>query len=303
MVGKTALAVASLGLCLFAREADAAEPEPPTLPKHRIVYEELLGLRVNPIGIEDQYLLAFRERLFKSDSLALRDNHFSVGLSPTLSPAISRFGGNVEIKPLSILALQAGFYQASYNGSFGTLQSFPSAASDYSDTQLSLRKKAGLHHPTMGFEVHLRGTALGKLGPVAFRSETNAYYTSQKLQQPDTVYYSPRLDLIMPNRGWVLTSDEDVAYLSSFGLVAGARFSTSTPFVSGPGDPGSNLRLGPLLAYTFFDHPHASFNKPTVLGICQWWLAHPYRTGQDVSQAIPYVVLALRFEGELWSAE
>ena len=58
-----------------------------------------------------------------------------------------------------------------------------------------------------------------------------------------------------------------------------------------------------MLAYTFFDDPDATFNRPTALLIANWWLAHRYRTGEENSAALPYIVLGFRFEGELYRAD
>ncbi|MBL9021719.1 MAG: hypothetical protein JNL21_05940 [Myxococcales bacterium] len=296
-----ALALGVLFL-VHSRTAAAEEKAPPPIPQHRIVYDNLVGARLNPLGLEDLYNISYRARLYASDSIALRDNAFAVGLSPTLSPAISRFGGHVEIKPLTVLSLSAGFYQVGYTSSFGLLQSFPDAEVDYSDSRLSERRDAGLNYPTNGYEVTLRALAVAKFWQIAVRSDTNAFYTDISLRDGDTVYYNQRNDLLLPDRGWGLTSDEDLAWVSEFGLVAGARFSVGQGFVDGDG-PGPIMRLGPLLAYTFFDEPGSSFNKPTIIGLFQWWLQHPSRTGQDVTQALPQIALAFRFEGELWRSD
>ena len=50
-----------------------------------------------------------------------------------------------------------------------------------------------------------------------------------------------------------------------------------------------------LFAYTFFDDGYTSFNKPTVFVLLQWWLKHPYRTGVDVAQAIPFFAVGFSF--------
>jgi hypothetical protein len=302
------VAAVAISTCFCVRPAAADEDEPPPpIPPHRIVYENLFGGRVNPLGLENQYALSYKARFYDGgDSLALRENGFGIGISPTISPAITRFGGHIEVRPLTVLALQGGFYQVGYLGSFGSLQSFPDASFDYSDTALDeLEESDGprKNYPENGFEVHLRALGLAKLGPVAFRSDTNAYYTDVSLRSGDTVYYHPRVDLLMPDKGWGLTSDEDVAYVSDFGLVAGARYSVADSFVDGPDDPSATMRLGPLIAYTFFDEPGTSFNRPTLIGIFQWWLVHPYRTGEDTSQGLPYIALAFRFDGELWRSD
>ena len=46
--------------------------------------------------------------------------------------------------------------------------------------------------------------------------------------------------------------------------------------------------------------PGVFFNNPTAILIVNWWLEHPYRTGQEVSQAVPYIVLGFAFNGDIW---
>jgi hypothetical protein len=68
-------------------------------------------------------------------------------------------------------------------------------------------------------------------------------------------------------------------------------------------DPnGPIMRLGPVLAYRFFDEPGEAFNQPTILAIVNWHLKHRWRTGLDTHQALPYIALAFSFSGELWSS-
>jgi hypothetical protein len=296
------MALALVAIRGVARADDAKPSPPPEIPAHRITYENTTGLRVNPLGVEEQFNLSYKARLYASDSLALRENYFGVGISPTLSPAVSRFGAHVEIRPLTMLSLSAGLYHVGYFGSFGALASFPSSASDYSDTALAANKDAGKNHPTHGFEFVGRALGLAKLGPVAFRSDTLVYYSDLVLPAGDEDYYYQRIDLLMPDAGVAITSDLDVAWLSDFGLVLGGRYSVLDAFIDDATDPGPEMRLGPIAAFTFFDTPGASFNKPTVVAMAQWWLTHPYRTSEDVSQAIPYGAIAFRFEGELWRA-
>jgi len=100
--------------------------------------------------------------------------------------------------------------------------------------------------------------------------------------------------------------------VTGFGLAAGARLSTAAAFYRDsdflPGESTDNpntpwVRLGPAVAYTFSEKQGAAFNKPTVLLLSQWWLEHRYRAGQDISQALPCITLAFRFEGELWGTD
>ncbi|MCA9687412.1 MAG: hypothetical protein KC457_34945, partial [Myxococcales bacterium] len=65
---------------------------------------------------------------------------------------------------------------------------------------------------------------------------------------------------------------------------------------------GPQFRLGPALGYVFYDQPQkrARFNKPTLLLMPQWNILHRWRTGRDVSAAMPTIVIAFAFSGQLW---
>lgn len=303
--------------CMFAlaltsaRSASADDdPPPPAVAEQRIAYDTTLGFRVNPLGLELQHNLAYRHRLYESGSLALRDNYFGVALSPTISPSIIRMGGHIEFRPLTVLALQAGVHHVGYVGSFDNLQSYKVASADFSDTGRDEQDEAGRTYPTHGFEAFARATALAKVGPIVIRDDLSFTYSTLSLRDPDRLYYHPRWDVLAPNGGWFLHNDTDVVYLSDFGLIAGARGSLTHAFypddalgTSASEENVPMFRLGPLLAYTFFDEPGAAFNKPTLIGMAQWWLLHRFRTGEDVHQGIPYAAVAFRFEGDLWRSE
>jgi len=294
--------------------APAAPTIPATLtgpiPEQRISYDVTVGARINPLGLEAIYNLAYRHRLYASDSAALRDNYFGVVLAPTLNPAVSRFGLALEFRPLTLLTLQGGVHQVGYLGSFKHLQSGRDGSVGYSDTNLDLRGDAGENHPTHGLEVFARAMALAKLGPIVIRDDLMFTYSKLALSDDDdTVYYHPRFDVLAPNSGWIMHNDTDVLYLTDFGLAAGARVSVDATFIpdedsgGSAGDDNSPIaRFGPMAAFMFFDDPGASFNKPTLIAISQWWMKHRFRTGDDTSQAIPCVTLAFRFEGDLFSS-
>ena len=61
------------------------------------------------------------------------------------------------------------------------------------------------------------------------------------------------------------------------------------------------MRTGPLFAWRFGKGGDTDrFNNPTLLVILNWWVKHRWRTGQDVTQALPYIVVGFKFDGELW---
>ncbi|MEJ7732563.1 MAG: hypothetical protein WKG00_25580 [Polyangiaceae bacterium] len=316
---------ALLALLLSAADAGAQDPERPAEPApppepaplpphplHRLTYDSTLGLRINPIGIEERLNLFLRRRLSADPSPLWRESSVSVGLTPTLTPSIIRLGPTFEIRPLTILSLSASGYFQSWLKTFKHLQSYPSATAEHSDDDRKAGGEADLDYGTTGAELQLRTQVLAKVGPIVLRGDVNLHRASVDLRDGDRVYYDPRADLLLPNGGWWLVSDTDLVWLTSYGLVAGARFNISNAFLRdrdfAPGEPtedpnGALMRLGPILAYTFFDEPGAFFNKPTAIVMANWYLAHRYRTGEESSAALPYIALAFRFEGDLYRSD
>ncbi len=294
---------------LSASAGPEAPPPLPPPPQHRIVHENLTAVRVNPLGLENRYLVAWRERLYRHESAALRDNHVGIAVSHIQSPALHRHGVVVEARPLTLLTLTAGLHRVGYYGSLQFLQGYPDAQVDFSDSAMRRGAADGKNRPAHGIEAELRGQLLGKVGPIVIRSDASFYYTEVELLAGERAYYTPRYDLLMPNRGFALTNDNDVVYLSSSGFVAGVRTSVAHAFYDAAtlrgleDENGPTVRVGPLVAYTFFDTPGARFNKPTVFLNAGFWLAHRFRTGLDVSQAMPMIAAGFRFEGELFGRE
>ncbi|MFO0613514.1 MAG: hypothetical protein U0414_13035 [Polyangiaceae bacterium] len=293
-----------IALLLLGNPARALAEEEP-IPLQRVNYDSTTGIRLNPLGLETLYTLGYRYRMHASTGRALRENDIGVVLNPTLNPAVARMGGFLEFRPLTMLTLQAGLYHTEYFGAFKALQTFDRASDEFSDTRLAENADKGLNHPRSGLEATLRAQAVAKVGPIVLRSDLMFVYSHFSAGK---LYYNPRLDVLAPIDGWFLQNDTDLLYLTDFGLAAGARASTTHAFYgedvlggAASEDDVPMFRLGPLVAYTFYDKPERRFNKPTLIGIAGWWLAHRYRTGLDVNQAIPCVTLAFRFEGDLFA--
>ena len=314
------LLCASLSFARLARAQDGHSVPPPksrppattpatgAAPEQRISYDATIGARANPLGLQALYSLAYRHRLYASESPALRDNYVGLVLAPSINPAVSRFGVALELRPLSVLALSGGAHQVGYFGSFQQVQSSPDGSQDYSDDGRDRRGDLGLSHPTHGVEVFARAMAIAKLGPIVVRDELTFTYSRLQLPRGDEVYYHPRFDVLAPNDGWIMHDDADILYLSPWGLAAGVRASVDVTFIPEAIDGGAAgadnsplSRVGPMTAFIFFDDPGARFNKPTLIAIAQFWLQHRFRTGGDVDQGIPMVTLAFRFEGDLFS--
>lgn len=289
---------------------DKLEPtEPPPLaPRHRLVYKNLFALRYNPLGLVNDNAMGWAMRLYDKRGALWEPAYLGVKLHTFVSPAYSRIGPQVEFSPLAILNLSATYDVIGYYGTFNQMQSFGTPAVDYSDSQLEKNDEQGASYATYGSMVTLSALLQAKAGPIAIRDNVKGYYTDFKLRDGGNVFYDQTLDILVPDRGWTLTNDLDLLYLFDFGLKLGARYTVTQAFYQKhnfqAGEPitqpnGPTHRIGPAVLYTFYDKPQRRFNKPTLIVLSQWWARHRWRTGEDVSVGVPYLVVGLLFEGDL----
>ncbi|WP_434388692.1 hypothetical protein [Melittangium boletus] len=140
---------------------------------------------------------------------------------------------------------------------------------------------------------------------MAVRTNPRLFHFNMRLREGDRVFYEPVVDVVAPNGGWVATNDADVLYLAGR-LTLGLRYTATgglyrpQDYPAGESDTGLNPtihRVGPMISYTFHDEPDRLFNAPTLVLISQWFLSHRYRTGVEVSQAMPWVAIAFQFKG------
>ncbi len=289
---------------------DALEPTPlpPLPPKHRLVYKNLFAARYNPLGLVNDNAIGWAMRLYDKRGALYESAYVGAKVHTYVSPAYSRIGPQLEFSPLAILNLSATYDFTGYYGTFNQMQSFATPAADYSDTQLEENDENGASYATYGHLVTLSALLQAKVGPVAVRSNFKAYYNNFNLRGDGKSFYDQTLDILVPNDGWAMTNDLDLLYLFDFGLKLGARYTVTHSVYKDKhfqaGEPvtqpnGPTHRIGPAVLYTFYDKPTRRFNKPTLILLTQWWARHRYRTGEDVSGAVPYVVLGFLFEGDL----
>ncbi|MEM6531302.1 MAG: hypothetical protein AAF654_01695 [Myxococcota bacterium] len=281
----------------------------PKTPELSVSYENLSATRYNPLGLVDFFYVTGRVRLHDSDSLILRQNYIGAGIAGGLSPAWMRIGGIVEVKPLTIWRLWARYVFVQYFGTFDLLASFPDAESDFSDTAIQDRSDIPEteNQGASGTELTLGSDFQLKAGPIALRNFTRGYRADMDLRDGDTTFYDQIYDVLMPDEGWVITNETDLLYLTGSGWIIGGRYTFSKPFYQDrhrrDDDGPSNVihRAGPLVAYQFSNDPVGRFQTPTLLLLTQWHFEHRFRTGEDVSQAIPYVGLGFLFRGDLFT--
>jgi hypothetical protein len=279
-------------------------------PESRIVHRSLVAFRINPLGLVYDGRIGYRHRLYLNESKAMRDNYVGGGLGLMLSPAYLRVGPYVEFAPMSMVTLWSQLSLVSYFGSFDLVQSFPSPRSEWSDDELERLgelDEPNKNYSALGSELSIGVDLQARVGPVMIRTRAKVVRGDVDLRSGDRVYYDQLYDTLLPDGGWMFNNDLDVAWMGLRNrLVLGLRYTATAPIygdryqVGEPeeSDNGSH-RLGPLISYSFKVEDGAKLNAPSVILICQWWLDHRYRAGQESSQGMPLIALAFQFYGDL----
>lgn len=305
------LLAVGLGASTWTSTARAQEKS----PERSLRYASLTVARLNPLGLITRNDLTYRWRLFDSDSPLLRANHFGIGGLLVASPAFFRVGPTIEFQPLSILEFRVAYESFSYFGTFDFFQSFQFVTDDFSDTALdnlsASEDEAERNYSTAGTQFTATGIFRVKYGPVAARNTFRLMRSDFRiLRDGDQLFYDPIWDLLVADEGWFMNNDVDLLVFLGDRLKVGARWTYATAFYEEKHFPeGSDLndpnnptnRLGPVMTYTF---PSKSrfFQEPTLLVVANWWLEHRFRTGQDVTVGLPYIVVGLNFTGDIWTS-
>lgn len=282
-------------------EPTPSTADPPRLPRLYVAYAPSLAARINPLGLFVGGPISVRFRLYDSDSPALKDNHVGLNIGVLLSPGLAKVGLGLELQPLTILSFNLSYDLYGFFGNFDYLQSYPSPTSESSDADMKALGSAKLNYPTYGGVLTFSTLFQIKLGPIALRSNLKLLRYDMRVRAGDTVFYDPLLDILSPAHGLTLTKDTDLLFVTKVGFAGGARYTLTTSFFSPsdyvPGEAQTNAnvihRIGPFLAYTFFDKQGAHrFNTPTLVLIAQWHIVHRWRVAP-----LPWIALAFLFKG------
>ena len=314
------LPMLSLSLCLglaapaVAQQAEAtpevpqasATPEAPPapaplapIPDLRLYLASFSLLRQNPLGLESQLRLILQKRMFDSESRLMRDTFVSGALSLKANPAAFRVGPMVELQPVAIFNVRAGYEYVRFLGSFGFLQSFPNSLADHSDDTRELTKDTA--YSTSGHHFLVEPTVQARVKQFVVRSRLVVDYWNMALREGDRgTFYDPMMDTLVPGKGWVLSNDTDVLMRATPQLTVGARFSAVFPKYGDGDEDGtsvadnSHMRVGPMAAYAFNTDEGTMFNKPTLLVVAGWYLKH-----QSRQAARPYLLAGFGFTSDL----
>jgi hypothetical protein len=298
-------------LAFFASIAQAHAADPPPPPTSGLSYENVFVLRVNPLGLGDDFKLRYRLPLYPSPRPLLAQNFFGVTTPILLAPSFIRPGIGVELQPLSILHLYVGYEPTIYFGAVGSLHSYASPNADvgYGAVQLGgPPSMPGDLYSTVVHQVVMSATAQFAYKWFAFRSMWRAQYDSAGLRDGDTVFWDPLYGVLLPRAGWLVRGETTALYRSSFGLAAGLQYSLTltwyptSAWMAGEQQVNLNTpiqQLGPLVSYTFLRDRHGRFEAPTVFLVAAWYLEDRFRAGQVVNQGIPMICVGFSFRGTL----
>ena len=293
---------------IYVGTANAAEPE---VPETRLIYRLTAAARYNPVGGGVGARLGLRHRLYASDRVAFRDNAAVGAVTAVLTPALSRVGAVAEVSPASFATLFASWERYDYFGIAGFFQSFPSAASNTGPNEITRlgQLPAGstqLPYGTWGQQVTLGATLAAQVGPWVARDQVRLFWNLAQLREGDRVFQDPNIDLVISNGGWAVANDLDVAWTDGH-LTAGLAFNVQKSLFDSadylPGEratsaQGWRARLGPSVNYVWAK-PVGSRFIPSAFAQVQWWLAHPYRTGQESPAWMPWVFVGVSAAGDL----
>jgi hypothetical protein len=282
-----------------AAYTDAQDESYTPAPKDRLFYTNATFARVNPLGFVDLCRLGWRHRLSTSDSVLLQDTYTFVSAEVMATPAYTRVGVFAEAQLLAVLRVYASYSGVGYYGTFNQVLSWPDATGRYSDQALEALSDDA--YATLGSVFTAGGTLRAAVGPVAVRSTVAFTRFDLDLTDGDVAFYDQYWDRLAPDGGWMVLNDADVLALVGKARI-GVRHTYSDQLgASGGADSAmANHRVGPLLAWQFHDKaPGAKFNQPTLFAVAQWWVQHPYRTGEEQPQGLPLIAIGLAFNGDL----
>ncbi|HVO29323.1 MAG TPA: hypothetical protein VMV18_01245 [bacterium] len=313
-----ALALALLGGAPARAESPApAEPaavEPPRAPRAEApapapfgewtpYRTEMAAGALNPRGVETSWMFGARRGLWRSDSVLLGNTYAIAGLAPALNPSSSRVGPAFEIQPLACFRLSGNAELVQYFATFGNLQGFSSPLADASDAARA--RTANSAQAARAMHASLEPLLQAKAGVIAVRAHAKAEYWDASLRRGDTVFYAPNLDMLVPNRGFVLSEGAEMLLLPRDGLVLGARVAETHALFRRsdyrPGeaiaDPNRQAQAGLLAAWSPARAAARRFpGKPTFFALGGWYLEHRYRASTAAARATPNVVAGVSFE-------
>ena len=270
-----------VALCLGVGGAVAAEPA-----STRLEVRNTLGAMVNVVGFEDILDVVWTRPLSRSSHPLVKDAHLSLGLTNTFSPAYDRVGVWVEVSPLSIVDLRAGFEPTLYFGLFNSLQDFGSYDAVFDErTRKDTNDGSYLG---LARRVYVAPTLKMKVGPViAF---TGAELEWWKAEGDGPHFYEPARDTLLESRG-------DRVLRTSSGLLVELRGGEGRQILLGPwhqlmdvdGARANRVQRAGLLGVYDLGGRRFGLRKPTLIGQLAYYVDDRFKERE------PWALLAVRW--------
>jgi hypothetical protein len=271
-------AVAFCAAALLAAGVAQAEPA-------RLEIRNTFGAMANVIGFENITDATWTWKLSHSESPLMKDAHFTLGATNTLSPAYDRVGVWAEWGPASILDVRAGYEPTLYFGLFNSLQDFPSYGADFDEK--ARQDTNDQSYLGTARRAWVGSTLKMKLGPViGFVGGEMEWWKAEG----GPYFYEPARDTL-------LASESDRLLHTSSGLLFELRAGEGRQFLLGPvhelrdvKDARANRvqRVGLLAVRDLGGHP-LGVAKPTLIGQVAYYLDDPWKRHE------PWLLLAVRF--------
>lgn len=268
-------------------------------PQHRLYYTNATFFRYNAIGLRNVFRIGWRYRLSDKDTVLLKDTYTFIAADTAVSPAFFRGGLYAEAQALQLLRVFGSVHGIKYFGTFDQILTWDDPAAVYSDNTIDTL--ADQATAPSGYVLNFGTTLRAAAGPIAIRSTVNFTRFDLGFEQEGLFFYEQTWDRLAQDGAWMVLNDADVLYVKDK-LRAGVRYTVSDN-IDDRGDSTdgsmSHHRVGPLLAWQFKDlQPGPAYNQPTLFVLTQWWLKHPYRTGQEQPAGLPLIAVGFAFNGD-----
>ncbi|MEM9696232.1 MAG: hypothetical protein AAGA56_27045 [Myxococcota bacterium] len=286
--------------------------------KHRFTYRNLIGARVNPLGLTDRLQIGYRYQLSDSPETIFQDAYIAGLADIEVTPAFAYVGARLEYQPAAIFRVFGSYGLMAGFGTFNYLTSFNNASAEYDDATLQeLREDSALGPQNMYSAVGNRGQAGATfqfaLGGLGFRNTGRFIYFGLPLENGDSVMWDAFLDILVPNKGWTFQNDADLLFLTdkfrlfdnNSRVILGVRHTLTHAIYRDVHRRGTNpdnghQRVGPLFALRFIDEDTdqaLAFNQVSAFLLTQWWVEHRYRLREN--HALPAITIGVQFQGDI----
>ncbi len=282
---------------LFMASVSHAQLKPP--PKHEIHWANLTGGQYNPVGVASFFEFTYRLRLTEQEAPVLRENYVGLGLTLDLTPVWIRGGVHFHLQPISILKLGVEVLGLQGFGILGSAQAFDTPTDDWSQAVMDERASEAVVMTAWAARAFLQFKI--KWNIILFRNTTRLSYWNHRLPPGATAVFAAGISGLRPQNGWTIENmTETGVWLLDERLLLGVRHWMVNVFHPGyRADPnGPSHILGPGIGWTFQDVSSVLFNRPTLFFHVGWHINHTNRTG-----AMPYIAIALSFDGRLWASD